>query len=191
MPPRRGAGDLVVGYIGRLSPVKGIEAAIRTVAAYQRTTPRPVRMLLAGEGVPEYVATLREFATAQAVRIELAGRMDVDAFCARVDVVVIPSTWMEPFGRVAVEIGLRRRPMLISPVGGLPEAAAISGGPHAFADFQKPDQAVFALADLLAGRVEPVAGPPAGIRDLPHVVSDIVAGVLGRRRAAPPKVGAR
>jgi glycosyltransferase involved in cell wall biosynthesis len=181
-PPRPADGELVVGYLGRLSPVKGIEQAIRTVAAYQSRSSRPTRMVLAGEGAPEYVASIAELAAAESVRIELPGRMDVDGFAAAVDVVLIPSTWMEPFGRVAVEMGLRGRPMLVSPVGGLPEAAAVSGGPYAFADFQDPDAAAGVLADLLAGHVEEHAGTAAP-GELADVVNDLVDGTLGRRPA--------
>lgn len=181
-PPRRGDGELVVGYLGRLSPVKGIEAAIRTVAAHQRASSRPARMLLAGEGAADYAATLTKLAAAESVRIDLPGRMDVDDFCARVDVVLIPSTWMEPFGRVAVEIGLRRRPMLIARVGGLPEAAAVSGGRYAFADFADPEAAARSLAGLLAGHTEPAAGPD-GTKQLTEVMTGLVGDVLGRGRS--------
>lgn len=181
VPSRRG-GDLVIGYLGRISPVKGIEAAVRSVAAYQRTADRPVSMVLAGEGAPDYVETIARLAEAESVRIDLAGHMDVDAFCAEVDVVLIPSTWMEPFGRVAVEIGVRGRPMLISPVGGLPEAAAVSGGQYAYADFQNPAAAAAALADLLDGRAGVTAERPAA-EQLTEVVAGLVGGAHDRSPA--------
>jgi len=141
----------VIGYLGRLSPVKGVESAIRTVAAYQRSTGGAVSMVIAGEGSPGYVRELMDLADSESVEVDFAGRLDVDEFCARVDAVLIPSTWMEPFGRVAVEVGSRGRPALVSPLGGLPEAAAVSGGRHAFADFRDPEVAARALADLLDG----------------------------------------
>lgn len=141
----------VAGYIGRLDPVKGIESAIRTVAACRRTSGQEISMLVAGEGRASYRGELAKLAAAEAVPVEFVGHMDVDRFCARVDVVLIPSTWLEPFGRVAVEVGSRHRPMLVSPLGGLPEAAALSGGPHMFADFGDPESAGRALAELLSG----------------------------------------
>ncbi|WP_238006628.1 glycosyltransferase [Dactylosporangium sp. AC04546] len=155
-PPHRPAGDLVTGYIGRLDAVKGIESAIRAAAAYRRGTGKAVSMLVAGEGHPDYVRSLAELARAEGLDLELAGHLDVDAFCARVDVVLIPSKWMEPFGRVAVEVGRRGLPMLISPVGGLPEAAAVSGGRFGFADFEDPEAAARSLAALLDGAVADV-----------------------------------
>jgi glycosyltransferase involved in cell wall biosynthesis len=157
-PPRPG-GDLVLGYLGRIDPVKGIESAIRTAAAYRRATGKAVSMVIAGEGSAGYVRTLAALAGAESIDVDFAGRLDVDAFCARVDVVLIPSRWMEPFGRVAVEVGSHGRPMLISPVGGLPEAAAVSGGRFEFADFDDPRAAARALVDLLDGDAVPGATP--------------------------------
>lgn len=164
--PRRGAGgELVVGYLGRVSPVKGIESAIRTAAAYRRKTGRTVTVVVAGEGQADYARTLVDLARSEGVDLRLAGHLAVDDFCASVDVVLIPSRWMEPFGRVAVEVGRAGKPMLVSPLGGLPEAAAVSGGDHAFADFEDPAAAAVALGDLLAGSSPGVAavGPAAAV----------------------------
>ncbi|MEU9504723.1 glycosyltransferase [Micromonospora sp. NPDC048170] len=150
--PRRGDGrEVVIGYIGRVSPVKGIEAAIRTAAAYRRNTGKAVSMVVAGEGQADYVRTLVDLARSEGLDIRLPGHMAVDAFCESVDVVLIPSKWMEPFGRVAVEVGRAGKPMLVSPLGGLPEAAAVSGGDYAFAEFQDPEAAAVTLGELLGG----------------------------------------
>jgi glycosyltransferase involved in cell wall biosynthesis len=147
--PSEGGDELTIGYIGRISPVKGIESAIRTVAAYQRRTGKSVSLLVAGEGQASYVRSLVDLAAAESVKAEFAGFMDVDEFCARASAVLIPSRWMEPFGLVPAQVGRRGRPMLISQVGGLPEAAEASGGRFAFADFQDPVSAAEALVRLL------------------------------------------
>jgi glycosyltransferase involved in cell wall biosynthesis len=195
--PRRGHrdGGLVLGYLGRVDPVKGVEAAIRTAAAYRRQTGDDVTLLIAGAGRPDYLRRLSALAAAEHVPVHLAGVLDVETFCARVDVVLIPSLWMEPFGRVAVEVGSRGLPMLVSPLGGLPEAAAVSGGRFGFADFDKPDAAGRALAELLAGdphrqSARPEEGSPAvatvgGVPPAITVadgVSEAVARVLAERR---------
>ncbi|WP_341719332.1 glycosyltransferase [Micromonospora sp. FIMYZ51] len=148
---RRDGTGIVIGYIGRISPVKGIEAAIRTAAAYRRRTGTTVTVLAAGEGQADYTRTLTDLARSEGISLDTPGHLPVDQFCAMVDVVVIPSRWMEPFGRVAVEVGRAGRPMLISPLGGLPEAAAVSGGEYLFADFQDPEEAAVSLGALLAG----------------------------------------
>ncbi|GIJ40809.1 glycosyltransferase [Micromonospora andamanensis] len=156
LPRRDDDGGLVVGYIGRLSPVKGVESAIRTAAVHQRRTGSSVTVLIAGEGQSEYLRTLVDLAHVEGVRLDVRGHLTVETFCGLVDVVLIPSRWMEPFGRVAVEVGRTGRPMLVSPLGGLPEAAVVSGGDYAFADFEDPEAAATALATLLSG-----SGPEA------------------------------
>lgn len=168
-PPRTTDTGLVVGYLGRVSPVKGIESAIRTAAAYARNTSTEVTVLVAGAGPADYARTLAESADDAGVELKMPGHLDVDAFCAAVDVVLIPSRWLEPFGRVAVEVGRSGLPMLVAPLGGLPEAAAVSGGTYGFADFDDPEAAAVALADLLAGgrpgREAPTSSPPAATLD--------------------------
>ena len=183
-PPRRPVGDTVVGYIGRIDAVKGIESAIRAAASYRRNTGKAVSMLIAGEGEPGYVQTLATLAEQESLDVEFAGHMDVDAFCSRVDVVLIPSKWMEPFGRVAVEVGRCGLPMLISPVGGLPEAAAVSGGRFGFADFDDPAGAAQALAALLDGSAPASAAampPPSSVVPLEQGVALAVRRVLDSR----------
>ncbi|WP_196255763.1 glycosyltransferase [Micromonospora sp. WMMD558] len=190
--PRRNGDGLVIGYIGRVSPVKGIESAIRTAAAYQRRTGITVTVLVAGTGQAAYVRALVELARAEGVDIRVPGHLPVDEFCRLVDVVLIPSRWMEPFGRVAVEVGRAGKPMLVSPLGGLPEAAAVSGGDYAFADFQDPQAAAVALAGLLDGsaRKTPSAASATTAGTLKegvvaaarHVLSGAVEMTAGRQR---------
>jgi glycosyltransferase involved in cell wall biosynthesis len=143
-----------------------------------------VSMLVAGEGEPGYVRSLAALAGQESLDVEFAGHMDVDTFCSRVDVVLIPSKWMEPFGRVAVEVGRRGLPMLISPVGGLPEAAAVSGGRFGFADFDDVAAAGRALATLLNGSPPASAvaiPPPSSVIPLEHGVALAVRRVLDAR----------
>ncbi|GAB3849577.1 hypothetical protein GCM10029963_34230 [Micromonospora andamanensis] len=74
-------------------------------------------VLIAGEGQSEYLRTLVDLAHVEGVRLDVRGHLTVETFCGLVDVVLIPSRWMEPFGRVAVEVGRTGRPMLVSPLG--------------------------------------------------------------------------
>jgi glycosyltransferase involved in cell wall biosynthesis len=166
VPARRGAG-VVLGYLGRLAAVKGVESAIRTAVAYRRLTGKAVSMVAAGQGRPEYLAELTALAARESIEVRFPGRVEVDAFCAEVDAVLVPSTLMEAFGRVVVEVGARGRPVLLAPVGGLPEAAAVSGGRFALADFTDPGEAARALADLLQ---RPLASVP-GAADQPGPLS--------------------
>jgi glycosyltransferase involved in cell wall biosynthesis len=125
----------VVGYIGRLAPVKGIENAIDVTSRFAERNTYPVSMLVAGTGHRKYVDELRRRAAQRGLTVDFRGWMEIDDFCASVDVALMPSTWLEPFGRVPVEVGMRGVPVLVSPLGGLPEAVALSGAAYAFADF--------------------------------------------------------
>ncbi len=69
------------------------------------------------------------------------------------DVVVVPSTWDEPFGRTVIEGLSTGRPVLASRVGGIPE---ILDGPFARFLFERGDAAGLAerLRSLLHWREE-------------------------------------
>jgi glycosyltransferase involved in cell wall biosynthesis len=106
-----------LGYIGSLSPVKGIE----TLLAAFREAPATWRLTLAGSGALE--GLVREAAAADA-RISFLGRVDgeaKDAFYDSVEVLVIPSEWEENAPLVAVEAAIRGLPAVVSDRGGLPE----------------------------------------------------------------------
>lgn len=47
-----------------------------------------------------------------------------EALIAQADLVLVPSIWEEPFGRIAVEGLLSKKPVLASNIGGLPETVA-------------------------------------------------------------------
>ncbi|HLX33009.1 MAG TPA: glycosyltransferase family 4 protein [Gaiellaceae bacterium] len=90
--------ELVLAFAGRLVPEKGVEDAIRVLAAVARV--RPARLVVCGEGP----------VTPRGDGVEFLGRVG-PAELARVyrsaHVVLVPSrptaTWTEQFGRVIVE----------------------------------------------------------------------------------------
>ena len=86
--------------------------------------PDEARLLVVGSAVtgpdPErYVAELTALAD-EHVQFVPAQR-DVIPPLHAADVVVVPSTWNEPFGRVIVEAMSTGRPVIASRVGGIPE----------------------------------------------------------------------
>jgi glycosyltransferase involved in cell wall biosynthesis len=50
------------------------------------------------------------------------GVQDAGDFFATVDILAVPSQWYEPFGRSAAEAALAGKRVLVSEIGGLPEA---------------------------------------------------------------------
>jgi glycosyltransferase involved in cell wall biosynthesis len=113
--PRRGAGssssDLTIGYLGRLSPEKNLEALCAAVGALAAT--RDLRLKLAGP-MTEYGWRLRS--QAPEGRVELIGPVygaAKTAFMESVDLLVIPSL-SEGFSVAAVEALATRTPLLIT-----------------------------------------------------------------------------
>jgi len=102
------ADEVVLGLVGRLVPEKGVQDAVRVLAAVRRR--RPARLLVVGDG-PERTPAR-----------DLAARLGVADSCSwsswtddrslavlyrRMHVVLVPSTatsrWVEQFGRVITE----------------------------------------------------------------------------------------
>lgn len=112
--PRQAAAPLVIGYLGRLTQIKGIEPLLSAVGGFER-----VRLLIGGTGEPDYVAALKELAPANATFL---GNVVPSEFFQRIDVLFVPSIWEEPYGRVLCEAYASGVPIAVSRMGGMPEA---------------------------------------------------------------------
>lgn len=101
----------IFGFIGRLDPSKGVELLLDAARRAPATQWR-----IAGGGRPEYVAALKQSAPANVVFL---GHQDPPVFFAQVHVLVVPSIWAEPLGRVVLEAYAHGVPVLASGLGGL------------------------------------------------------------------------
>lgn len=114
---------LTLGYLGRLSPDKGVDvlvAAVRRLVA----DGREVRLLVAGEArfVPPDVATRIEAGLENlGARVTRQGWVPREAFFDAVDLAIFPSITEEAFGLVAAEAMAARCPFIVSDAGALPE----------------------------------------------------------------------
>ncbi len=119
----------VLAVIAQLTPWKGQDDAIRTVAALSSLAPHTILLLVgsakfAGSGTQfdnrAYERTLHrlvgELGLGDRVRF-LGERSDVPAVLAATDVLLLPS-WREAFGRIAIEAMAIGVPVLASEVGG-------------------------------------------------------------------------
>ncbi len=109
------AGQLTVGYLGRLESTKGLEFMLDGLAQ----TPQ-VRVLLAGKGADEYVNGLQQ-RYAAAPNIEFLGFTKPADLFARIDLLIVPSVWEEPLGRVIYEAYAHGLPSIVMRSGGMPE----------------------------------------------------------------------
>jgi glycosyltransferase involved in cell wall biosynthesis len=109
-------GTLTIGFIGRLTPSKGVDDVLRAMCSL----PTPEwRVLIAGTGEPEYTARLR--ATFADSRIVFLGYVDARQVYEAADVIVVPSRWQEPLGNVVLEAFAAGRPVIAAARGGIPE----------------------------------------------------------------------
>lgn len=107
---------IVVGYLGRMENTKGIEVLLDAI---RLLPPAQVTVLLGGAGDADYVAGLQRAYAAENVRF--IGFVKPPEFFARIDVLVVPSVWEEPLGRVIYEGYAYGIPSIVSSVGGMPE----------------------------------------------------------------------
>lgn len=110
----------VVGFVGRLAPVKDAATFVRAMPAIARSLPDPL-FVLAGGG------QLRGDLESQAQALGVSGRTrflgsrdDVPVVMRALDCLVLPSR-VEGFGRVVVEAFAAKTPVVATPVGAVPE----------------------------------------------------------------------
>lgn len=106
---------LTVGYLGRLESTKGLEFMLDAVAQAPG-----VRVLLAGKGDEDYVHGLKQRYQV-APNIEFLGFTRPAELFARIDLLLVPSMWEEPLGRVIYEAYAHGVPCIVTRGGGMPE----------------------------------------------------------------------
>lgn len=125
-----GHGSLVVGYVGRLLEMKGIETLIRAVPLVDES----VRVLILGNGpdrerlksIVEDLSLLDRVSFISAVSSE-----EVRNVMSRLDVLVLPSRttdkWKEQYGKVLIEAMAGGVPVIGSSSGAIPEVIGDAG----------------------------------------------------------------
>ncbi|MBN1360269.1 MAG: glycosyltransferase [Sedimentisphaerales bacterium] len=110
----------VVGFVGRLDRAKGADRLIEA-AACLRDEPHAYRFFLVGEGSERrhLEEQIRRLALEQTVTLAGLSEKPAEVMSA-FDLAVVPSR-REAFGIAALELMRMRVPVIVSPVGGLPE----------------------------------------------------------------------
>jgi glycosyltransferase involved in cell wall biosynthesis len=114
-PPLQEHAPIRLGFIGRLVASKGIELLLQEMAGLPDGA---FTLFVAGVGDKGYVAKLKAAAGANVVFLD---RVEAAAFYPTIDLLIVPSLWNEPFGRVVVEAFAFGVPVLGSNRGALPE----------------------------------------------------------------------
>jgi glycosyltransferase involved in cell wall biosynthesis len=188
------ADGFTVLFAGRLDRGKGVEVLL---SAWAQMAHRPGdRLVVCGgplyhPGGPAAAAAfageLRASASADPT-VEWVGHVDdVLPFYRRADVVVMPSTWTEPAGLVALEAMACGRPVVATAVGGLPEYLPPSLPPVPAHDAGALAAAIEGLRDWRVQR------PALGDEVRAHVIAhfDLARTVAGMRRVIDDAVSSR
>lgn len=119
----------LLGYMGRLTPEKGIGDSVAALALL----PAATRLLIIGGGDRTAVAAQAQ-ALGIADRLVFTGavnRLETPRFLNALDMLVVPSRttprWKEQFGRVIVEAALCGVPVIGSSSGAIPEVVGRGG----------------------------------------------------------------
>jgi glycosyltransferase involved in cell wall biosynthesis len=137
--------ELRVGFIGFHAAHKGIDTlakAAALLASYER-----IRFVVAGDGLPEYTASLKRIFPPHNTRF--VGWVRGEDFYPFIDVVVVPSAWQEPFGLVTIEAFSYGIPVIATRSGGLPEiiVEGESGFTFAAGDYDELSRIILLLGD--------------------------------------------
>ncbi|MDB5351975.1 MAG: glycosyltransferase [Planctomycetota bacterium] len=117
--PRRDQNSsrpLSIGFLGLLSPNKGIEELLEAVG---RLPPDRVELHVGGTGQAAYEAELRRRFDRPNVRFH--GQAPAAEFLRSLDILVVASRWEEPLARVIIEALSCGTPVVTTPRGGSPE----------------------------------------------------------------------
>jgi glycosyltransferase involved in cell wall biosynthesis len=115
-PPEHTGRPLRLGYVGQLTPTKGIGELVRQMSAWD---PSQCQLLVAGKGAAAYETMLRDQAPKN---VRFLGFVDPDGVYRAIDVLVVPSLWEEPLAMTVLEAFMYGVPAIVSRRGGLPEA---------------------------------------------------------------------
>ena len=123
-PSERHSKNYTVAIIGRITPIKGHGVFIRAVAKAVKTLPN-VRAAVIGqppEGKGNYLKQLENLADRLGISesVEFTGpKDDIPNAMSKIDLLVMPSTGHEAFGRVVIEAQAAGVPVIATKIGGL------------------------------------------------------------------------
>jgi glycosyltransferase involved in cell wall biosynthesis len=118
--------ELNVLYAGRLTPDKGVDTAIQAMAKIVERGQRNIKLSLAGSGSEDYEHHLRGLISQSSLSDTVAflgwvSPEEMPELLRKFDVLVVPSTWAEPFARVTLEGMISGLAVIATPTGGTTE----------------------------------------------------------------------
>ena len=135
-----------IGYLGRINPSKGIEYLIEN---FNLIDNKDYILTIAGNGDSNYCKYLKE--KYESSKVKFIGRVDSNHFLREISLLVVPSIWHEPFGRVIIEAIENKCPVFASNKGGMPEL--INKNIGRIFDIDKKDSLSFLLQDFIDNKM--------------------------------------
>lgn len=144
---------LVVGYVGRLGPEKGVEYLIRAVTQVFPTN-NNVKLVIIGHGEQAYLEQLKiEAANLGEAVIFLPFTTDVPDVMQSIDVLVLPCVWREVFGLVLCE-AMACEKVVITTTNGAQREIITDGENGLFIPSADSEALAEVLRKLLCGEID-------------------------------------
>lgn len=112
-----GEEPLIIGYIGTISPAKGVHNLIK---AFRKRTIK-AQLYIAGKFISKEYEKILKAEAKNDPDIHFLGYCNSDTFFKQIHIAVFPSIWKEPFGLVAIESCAHSVPCIVPSWGGLHE----------------------------------------------------------------------
>jgi len=110
--------EVVLGFMGKVNVQKGVDFLFSEIAKIEVEV--PFRLVVAGKASPDFQTMLK--AKYQGVfNFTFIGKVDPTSFYQDIDLVIVPSAWNEPFGRVPIEAVAAYTPVCLAYKAGLKE----------------------------------------------------------------------
>ncbi len=120
--PQKFKKDIVIGLVGRITPIKGHPLFLKAMARVTRVFPNIKIQIIGDAPKPQYkeelLMLMRRLGLAHAVQF-LGTRYDIPELLSQMSILVVPSVGEEAFGRVAIEAGACGVPVIATRMGGL------------------------------------------------------------------------
>lgn len=146
-PSNRNTEKVSLGFVGSLAPHKGIETLLRS--ARQLGNGRASVHVYGRPCTESYGAYLTR--TYESDDVVFHGHKRPEEIYPALDVLVVPSMWNEPFGRIVPEANAFGVPVVASNRGGLPEIVRENENGFVF-DIDEPDSLTRTLTRLVEDR---------------------------------------
>ncbi|KXV10979.1 glycosyl transferase [Caballeronia megalochromosomata] len=141
-------GPVRLGLLGRVSREKGLEVLLEQLLADDTLQ---WTLAVGGHADADYLQSIK--AKYDDPRVEYLGRVEPGKFFDSIDILVVPSIWNEPFGRVTVEAYSHGVPVVGANTGGIPEV--IEPRTNLVFDMARPSTIIGKLHEAVAMLEDP------------------------------------